>query len=146
MRHSILIIATVVLGLLNANANTLKPISNSTTFLEITNDDVIQVYDWRVTTTNGTFSGTATTLFEAKKRSNIVGQTEVVLERKITNYFVLRSELLKKDSRVYFWEVKSEKGYAKGFSTSEFSAKKMIDLVAKGDIVSYKIIANGNTK
>ena len=113
MRHSILIIATVVLGLLNANANTLKPISNSTTFLEITNDDVIQVYDWTVTTTNGTFSGTATTLFEAKKRSNIVGQTEVVLERKITNYFVLRSELLKKDSRIYFWEVKSEKGYAK---------------------------------
>ncbi len=146
MRHSILIIATVVLGLINVNATNLNTTINSETSVEILKDELIQVYDWVVITTNGEFSGTATTLFEAKKRSNIVGQNEVVLERKITNYYVLKSELLKKDSRVFFWEVKSEKGYAKGFSTTEVAAKQMIKLVANGDIISHKIIASGNKK
>ncbi|WP_397363757.1 hypothetical protein [Olleya sp. R77988] len=144
MRKSILIIATVVLGLINANATNLKTTINSVTPVEITKDELVEVYDWTVVTTKGEFSGTAPTLFEAKKRSNLVGQNEVVIEQKITNYFVLKSQMLKKDNRIFFWEVKSEKGYAKGFSNSEFSAKQMINLVAKGDIISYKIIINEN--
>ncbi|RAJ15071.1 hypothetical protein [Olleya aquimaris] len=142
MKRTILIIATVVFGLLNANATNLKTDGNSVTPVDITKKELVEVYDWTVVTTSGEFSGTAATLFEAKKRSNLVGQNEVVLERKITNYFVLKSEMFKKESRLYFWEVKSEKGYAKGFSSSEFSAKQMIHLVAKGDIMSYKIIAS----
>lgn len=146
MRHSILIIATVVLGLIHVNATNLNTTLNSETPVEVTNDQLIQVYDWLVITTNGEFSGTATTLFDAKKRSNIVGQNEIILEHKITNYYVLKSDLLKKDSRIYFWEVKSEKGHAKGYATSEASAKQMIHLVAKGDIIFHKIIASGNKK
>lgn len=146
MRNSILIIATVVFGLLNANANNLNTEPNTKNSVTITADYLVQVYDWSVETTNGTFSGTASTLFEAKKRSNLVGQNEVVLNRKITNYYVLKSEMNNKQNRVYLWEVKSEKGYAKGFSTSEFDAKKMINLVAKGDIVSFRIIENKQLK
>ncbi|WGD33521.1 hypothetical protein [Olleya sp. YS] len=142
MKRTILIIATVVLGLLNVNAANLKTDGNSEIPVDITKNEIVEVYDWTVVTTNGEFSGTATSLFEAKKRSNLVGQNEVVLERKITNYFILKSEIFKKESRLYFWEVKSEKGYAKGFSSSEFSAKQMIQLVAKGDIMTYKIIAS----
>ena len=127
MRNSILIIATVVLGLLNANATTLNTDPNTKNSVTITADHLVQVYDWTVKTTNGTFEGTASTLFEAKKRANIVGQNEVVLERQIVNYYVLKSEMNNKQNRIYFWEVKSEKGYAKGFSSSEFNAKKMMN-------------------
>ncbi len=147
MKKSILIIATVVLGFIDANATNLKTNLNTTTVsVDITKDEIIEVFDWSVKTTTGDFSGTASTLFDAKKRANIVGQGAIVLEQKITSYFVLRSELNVKSSRIYFWEVKSEKGYAKGFSSDEFSAKKMIALVAKGDVISYRIIASGNKK
>lgn len=145
-KKSILIIATLVLGLINLNATNLITNPNSTTTIKLTKNELITVYDWTVVTTNGTFSGTATTLFEAKKRSNLVGQNEVVLERKITHCVVLKSDLLKTERRVYFWEVKSEKGHAKGYATSEAYAKQMIRLVAEGDIISHKIIASGNKK
>ena len=116
------------------------------TIVTMTKDDLIKVYDWYVKTTTGEFRGTSKTLFDAKKRANLVSQNEVVLEQKISNYFILKSELNKNQSRLYFWEVKSEKGEAKGFSTSEVSAKKMIQLLAKGDIISYKIIASKTLK
>jgi len=63
-----------------------------------------------------------------------------VLDRQITNYYVLKSEMDNKNTRVYFWEVKNEKGHAKGFSSSEFAAKKMINLVSRGDITTFRII------
>jgi len=145
-KKSILIIATLVLGLINLNATNLITNPNSTTSIKLTKDELITVYDWTVVTTNGIFSGTATTLFEAKKRSNLVGQNEIVLERKITHYVVLKNEAFKTERRVYFWEVKSKKGHAKGYATSEANAKQMIRLVAEGDIISHKIIASGNKK
>lgn len=142
MKNSILIIATIVFSFLNVNATNLKTTLNTETRVEITKDEIVEIFDWTVKTTTGEFSGTATTLFDAKKRANMVGQGTVVIAQKITNYFVLKSDMQSQDNRVYFWEVKSEKGYAKGFSSSEFSAKKMMSLVAKGDIVSYRIIEN----
>ncbi|WP_304142425.1 hypothetical protein [Mesoflavibacter zeaxanthinifaciens] len=146
MKRTILIIAAVVFGLLNLNATTVTTEPNSVTTATMTKDDLVKVYDWYVKTTTGKFRGTAKTLFDAKRRANLVGQNEVVLEQKISNYYILKSELNKKESRLYFWEVKSEKGEAKGFSTSEVSAKKMIQLVAKGDVISYKIIASKRLK
>jgi len=145
-KNSILIIATVVFSFLNVNATNLKTDPNTKTSVEITTDDLVEVFDWTVKTTTGEFSGTTTSLFEAKRRANIVGQEAVVLEQTITNYFVLRSEMNTNKNRVYFWEVKSEKGYAKGFSKEEFDAKRMINIVAKGDVVSYRIIASKDLK
>jgi len=145
MKNSILIIATVVLSFFNVNATNLETNPNTITNLEITTtNEIIEIFDWTVKTTTGEFSGTAASLFDAKRRANMVGQGEVVLEQKINNYYVLKSNMQSKSSRVYFWEVKSEKGYAKGFSADEFSAKRMMNLVAKGDIVSYRIIENKN--
>ncbi|MDA0178236.1 hypothetical protein [Mesoflavibacter profundi] len=146
MKRTILIIATVIFGILHANATTVTTNPNNETIVTMTKDDLIKVYDWYVKTTTGEFRGTSKTLFDAKKRANLVSQNEVVLEQKISNYFILKSELNKNQSRLYFWEVKSEKGEAKGFSTSEVSAKKMIQLLAKGDIISYKIIASKTLK
>ncbi|QIJ89198.1 hypothetical protein C7H62_1389 [Mesoflavibacter sp. HG96] len=146
MKRTILIIATVIFGILHANATTVTTNPNNETIVTMTKDGLIKVYDWYVKTTTGEFRGTSKTLFDAKKRANLVSQNEVVLEQKISNYFILKSELNKNESRLYFWEVKSLKGEAKGFSTSEVSAKKMIQLVAKGDIISYKIIASKTLK
>jgi len=140
MKNSILIIATVVLSFLNVNATNLKTTLNTETSVEITRDEIVEVFDWSVKTTTGDFSGTASTLFDAKKRANMVAQGAIVMELKITSYFVLKSEIQSKSMRTYFWEVKSEKGYAKGYSSDEFTAKKMMSLVTGGEIVSYRII------
>ena len=147
MKNSILIIATVVFSFFNLNATNLKTNLNTTIIsVDITTDDLVEIYDWTVKTSEGDFSGTAPSLFDAKRRANMVGQNTVVLEQTITNYFVLRSEMSSKKNRTFFWEVKSEKGYAKGFSADEFSARKMINLVAKGEVISYRIIASSDRK
>ena len=147
MRKSILIIATVVFSLLNVNATTSNMnLNNTNPTEEIAKDDLIQVYDWTVKTTNGDFSGTALTLFDAKRMANIVGQAEVILERQINSYYMLASELSKKEARLYYWEVNSEKAQAKGFASTEFTAKRMIQLVAKGDIINFRIIASSPLK
>lgn len=148
-RKSILTVVVLISGMLNTNATNLKTVTESDTTLacaDITKDEVIEIYDWFLTTTKGSFSGTALTLFDAKRSSNLVAQGEIILERRITNYFVLKSEISSKQNRIYFWEVQSEKGYAKGFSSNESSAKSMIHFVAKGDIISYRIIASGDLK
>ncbi|WP_452223962.1 hypothetical protein [Lacinutrix chionoecetis] len=146
MKTSILIIAAVVFSFLNLNATNDKTDFNTTTTLEITTDDLVEIFDWSVKTTTGEFSGTASTLFDAKRRANMVGQGAIVLEQKITTYYMLRSDMQSKSNRVYFWEVKSEKGYAKGFSATEFSAKRIIHLIAKGDIITYRIIESRDRK
>ncbi|WP_299884986.1 hypothetical protein [uncultured Lacinutrix sp.] len=147
MKNSILIIAAVVLSFLNVNATNLKTNLNTTTdSVDITKDEIIEVFDWTVTTTTGEYSGTATSLFDAKRRTNMVGQGAIVLEQKITNYLVLKSEMQLKSSRVYFWEAKSAKGYAKGFASTEFDAKRMINLITRGDITSYRIIKSRDRK
>lgn len=145
-KNSILIIATVVFSLFNANATNLKTNLNTETSVEITANELVEIFDWTVKTTTGEFSGMSATLLDAKISANLVGQGSVVLEQKITNYFVLRSEMQSKSNRIYFWEVKSKNGYTKGFSAEEFDAKRIISLVAKGDIVSYKIIETKKLK
>ena len=42
--------------------------------------------------------------------------------------------------RNYFWEVETVSGKAKGYSSTEYYANKMIDLVASGDAIVSKII------
>lgn len=143
-KHLILMIAAVVFSFLSMNATTLTTGVNTKTGVEITRDAIVKVYDWSVKTTTGDFSGTASTLFDAKRRANMVGQGVIVIEQKITSYYILKSELQSKASRTYFWEVKSKNGYAKGFSSTEFNAKRIMSLVTKGDIISYKIIEQKN--
>lgn len=141
MKKSILIIATVVFGLLNVNATTSNTTLNtSTESVDISKENIVEVFDWTVKTINGEYSGTALTLFEAKKMVNLSTRGENIQDITIESYFVLKSEINNKKSRVYYWEVESNNGFAKGFSTSEDSAELMIKLVAKGDIISFKII------
>ncbi|TYB76106.1 hypothetical protein ES677_10015 [Bizionia gelidisalsuginis] len=146
MRKSILIIAALVFGLLTANATT--PNSTPTTFnnSDLIKDDIVKIYNWSVTTTVGQFSGTASTLTSAERRVQLASNGLIVLEHIITSYFVVGSDINKPENRLYFWEVQSENGRAKGFSTSEASAHRMINLVSSGDVVYYKIVASSEIK
>ena len=51
---------------------------------------------------------------------------------------MLESDLNSNAKRVYLWEVISTNGHAQGYSTSENAARRMIDLVASGDIITSK--------
>tara|TARA_R110002072_G_scaffold4384_7_gene30728 strand:+ start:3520 stop:3792 length:273 start_codon:yes stop_codon:yes gene_type:complete len=48
----------------------------------------------------------------------------------------------KKQTRIYTWEITTQNGKAKGVSTSEAHAKKMIAAFSKGDILDLKIITS----
>jgi len=147
MKKSILIIAALFFGLVvTANAtslNTTPTISNATGIVKA---DIVEIFNWSVKTTVGNFSGTESTLASAERRVQLASEGLIVLEHIITSYYVLRNEQNKPESRMYFWEVQSENGRAKGFSTSEASANKMINLVSSGDVVYYRIIASSKIK
>ncbi|WP_418512948.1 hypothetical protein [Corallibacter sp.] len=141
MKNSILIIATVVFTFLNVNATNEKMILNtSNEVIEITKDKIVKVYDWTVKTNKGTYSGTSLNLEHANNMITLVSAGEIILEKKVESFFMLNSEVKNKEKRNYFWEVTSTKGYAKGYSSSEKDAHKMIKLVASGDIITSKII------
>lgn len=139
MKKSILIIATVALSILNINAtNEKKTLNTSTEVTTITRDNIAQVFDWKVETDKGIYSGTSLTLESAKKMIALSSSGEIVLGSEIQSYLVLKSEV--NTQRNYFWEVETATGSAKGYASSEDYANKMIQLVASGDAIVSKII------
>lgn len=139
MKKSILIIATVALSMLNVNAaNENKTLNTSTEIATISKDNIAQVFEWHVETTQGSYSGTSLSLESAKEMMKLSSSGEVVTGTQITSYFVLKSEM--NANRNYFWEVETATGSAKGYASSEDYANKMIALVASGDAVVSKII------
>lgn len=141
MKKSILIIGTVVLSILNINAtNKNKTLNSNIEAVEITRNAIAQVFEWRVETTKGRYSGTVLSLKQAKKMIKLSSSGEVVTSKEVTSYFVLKSEINSNTKRNYFWKVETKTGKAKGYASNQAYAQKMIELVASGDAVVSKII------
>lgn len=137
-KKTILIIATVAFSILNINAtNENKTLNTSTEVVTFTKENIAQVFDWKVETDKGVYSGTSLSLENAKKMIALSSSGEIVLGTEIQSYLVLKSET---SNRNYFWEVETETGFAKGYASSEDYANKMIALVASGDAIVSKII------
>ena len=139
MKKLILVISIVASGILNVQATEKNDLSNYETEL----NPVSQVFVWNVITNNGTFSGTSTTLSHARNMVKLSSAGDTVLEQKIEMHYVLKEDL---NNQVYYWEVESALSKATGFSSTEANAKKLIGLVAEGDIITYKIIVNKKFK
>src|SRR5690606_33348436 len=141
MRKSILIIATVAFSILNINATNEKPILNtSAEVVTLKKENIAKVFDWKVETDKGLYSGTSLSLENAKRMIALASSGEMVLGTEIKSYLVLKSEV--KAKRNYFWEVETATGFAKGYASSKDYANKMIQLVASGDTVISKIIVS----
>ncbi len=138
-KKSILIIATVAFSILNLNAtNENKTLNTSTEAVTFTKDHIAQVFDWKVETDKGVYSGTSLTLESAKEMIALSSSGEMILGTEIQSYLVLKSEV--NTQRNYFWEVETTTGSAKGYASSEDYANKMIQLVASGDAIVSKLI------
>lgn len=141
MRKSILIIATVVLSIINIHATNKKMTNNiSIEVTEITKEHIAKIFDWKVETNKGTYSGTTSNLETAKHMIDLSSSGEIIKDFIITSYYILKSEAKIKEKRNYFWEVETTTGFAKGYSSSLNFANKMIQLVASGDVIVSKII------
>ena len=145
MRKSIFTIAILALSFLNANATEIKQVTNNPT-TTISSENIVEIYDWRVTTNTTTYSGTSTSEKEARKMIELVTVGEIILDRKIETIYVLASEISSPSLRLFFWEVETSNGKAKGFSSSESQARKMIQLIGVGDITSFKILIQAEFK
>ncbi|WP_417212730.1 hypothetical protein [Bizionia sp.] len=144
MKNSILIIALAAFSILQVNATDKKPLLNlETAIATATLKKIVQVYDWNVTTTKNSYSGTSPNLEHANKMIGLVSSGEVVLNKKIESYYMFQNQANNNNNRLYFWEVTSSKGYARGFSSTEADAYNMIKLVASGDIITSKVIISG---
>jgi hypothetical protein len=141
MKKSILTLAIFALSFTN---NTAKATTTNSNLFETTTalsrDQITEVYDWSVKTTQRNYSGTANSLEEANKIIALVTLNEVILDKKIESFYQVKNQEDANNKRLYFWEAQTDFGYAKGFSNSENQAKKMIDLIGKGDVLNYKII------
>lgn len=146
MKTRILTLAIVALTFSNINAKEVTTTSNTIeTTATLTREQIKEVYDWNVKTTQGNYSGTANSLEEAQKMIELVTVGEIVLDKKIESFFLVKEEKVSSNKlRLFFWEVTTNKGTARGFSNSESQAKRMIELVSTGDILSYKIIQSAD--
>ena len=145
MKKSILTLAIVALSFSNINATEVTTTSNTIEATStLTRDQIKEVYDWNVRTTQGNYSGTANSLEEAKRMIELSSVGEIVLDRKIESFFQVKETVSSNRVRLYFWEVTTNTGTAKGFSSSESQAKRMIELVSTGDILNYKIIQSAD--
>ncbi|WP_339835183.1 hypothetical protein [uncultured Flavobacterium sp.] len=147
MRKSIFTIAILALSFVNVNATEVTTTSNN---LEITpsmsRENIVEIYDWSVKTVTGNYAGTANSLEEAQKMILLVSAGEIILDKKIETFFQLKNEVLNSNLRLFFWEVETSNGKAKGYSSSESQAKKMIELVSTGDILNFKIVVKADFK
>lgn len=145
MKTTILTLAIVALSFSNINAKEVTSTSNTIeTTSTLTRDQITEVYDWNVRTNQGNYSGTANSLEEAKRMIELSSVGEIVLDRKIESFFQVKETVSANTVRLYFWEVTTNSGTAKGFSSSESQAKRMIELVSTGDILNYKIIQSAD--
>ena len=145
MRNSILTLAIVALTFSNINATEVTTTSNTIeATATLTRDQIKEVYYWNVKTTQGNYSGTANSLEEAQKMIGLVSVGEVVLDKKIESFFQVKEEVASNKLRLFFWEVTTNNGTAKGFSSSESQAKRMIELVSTGDVLNFKIIQSAD--
>lgn len=145
MKTTILTLAIVALSFSNINATEVTSTSNTIeTTSTLTRDQITEVYDWNVRTNQGNYSGTANSLEEAKRMIELSSVGEIVLDRKIESFFQVKETVSSNTVRLYFWEVTTNSGTAKGFSSSESQAKRMIELVSTGDILNYKIIQSAD--
>jgi len=145
MKKSILTLAIVALTFSNINAKEVTTTSNTIeASATLTRDQIKEVYDWSVKTTHGNYSGTSNSLEEAQKMIALVAVGEIVLDKKIESFFQVREEFSSNKLRLFFWEVTTNNGTAKGFSNSETQAQKMIELVSTGAVLNYKIIQSAD--
>ena len=143
MKKSIVTLALVALTFGNINAAEVTTTSNTIESTTLTRDQITEVYDWTVKTNSGNYSGTANTLEEAQKMLELAAVGEVVLDRKIESYYQVKS-IASNTQRLFFWEVTTNSGSAKGFSNSESQAKRMIELLSTGAILNYKIVQSAD--
>ena len=139
MKNSILTLAMIALSI-SANATEVKTAASKENATEITKDRIVVVYDWSVKTDQGNYSGTAQSLEKAESRIAMAAAGEIILDKKIESFYQLAEEVSNPTLRLYFWEVETVNGTAKGFSSSENHALKMIQLISTNDILTYKII------
>lgn len=145
MKKSILTLAIIALSITTSNAKTVAKTAIAThSNASLTKEEIVEVYDWSVKTEQAKYSGTSSSLAEAQKTIALSTVNEVIVEKKIESYYQPKSEIASNKTRLYFWEVTTNYGKAKGFSDSENQAKKMIQLIAKGDILNSKIILSAN--
>ena len=145
MKKSILTLAIVALTFSTINATEVTTTSNTLeTSTSLSRDQITEVYDWQVTTNLGTYSGTSLSSEEAQKMIALVSTGEIILSKKVESFYQVKEEIANNKLRLYFWEVTTNNGSAKGFSSSESQAKRMIELVSAGDILTYKIIQSAD--
>jgi hypothetical protein len=145
MKKFTVTLAIVALSFSNINATEVTTTSNIVeTTSTLTRDQITEVYDWQVSTNQGNYSGTSLSIEEARKMIELVSTGEIVLSKKVESYYQVKEEISSKTQRLYFWEVTTNSGSAKGFSNSESQAKRMIQLVSSGAVLSYKIIQSAD--
>lgn len=144
MKKSILTLGMIALATISMNATEVKTSTKTESGIEVTKNQIVVVYDWSVKTDKGSYSGTASTLEKAENRIALASVGEIVFDKKIESFYQLAEEISNPTLRLYFWEVETTNGTAKGFSSSENHALKMIELVSTSEILTYKIIRSAD--
>ena len=128
MRNSILTIALAFFTLVNVNA------------LNRNNDETVSVYQWKVETTEGVYSGTSPSLEQAQAMAYFVSKGQTVTGKIIESYELEITRVKEEEQRIYYWEVAGQHVVASGTQSSLIKAQEIVDRLNKSGNLTYKII------
>ena len=119
-------------------ANTNTEVTTSNTDPKTEKPVVIKsiVYLWKVKTSNGDFTGTSRTIQDSHREMTTVAKNKKIYSRSITPVVVNPSKI----NKVYVWEVKTERGYARGVCETEAQAQRAVKQMNQGEVLSSKIV------
>lgn len=136
-----LIASSMLYASLNAS-NTIKedtfkkdtPIEN--------NSNITEIYQWRIKTENGIFSGASNTMDEVNEAISALTQKTKIITKSITPIAMSKN---KPSEKIYTWSVVTKNGHASGQSASLADAKNMMGLFDDNEVLKSKLIESKST-
>tara|TARA_R110002096_G_scaffold431563_1_gene646974 strand:- start:11412 stop:11852 length:441 start_codon:yes stop_codon:yes gene_type:complete len=139
MKKSI-ISAVAASSILYANVNAINPNIGKTIFknnTEMADTDLNQLYQWRIETESGIFTGVCESIDEINDEIKQLTKNDKVITKNITPISLGK---FVKGEKTYTWTVITKSGYAIGASPSLDEAKNMINSFGVKKVLESNII------
>ena len=131
-------------GMLYASVNASNP-TREVAFTKanhIENNNITEIYQWRIKTEDGIFSGASQTMNDVNKDIGDLTQNTKIITKSITPIAMSENKL---GEKIYTWSVITKKGHASGQSTSLEEAKTMLKSFDTEKVIKSNIIETKNT-
>lgn len=104
---------------------------------------MMEVYEWRIETEIGNFSGTCLSINDLNKEIALLTKNVKILKKNIIPIAIMNDHL---DNKIYTWNVITNFGHASGVSLSLEEANRVIDSFGSKEVIQFNIMETSTKK